>query len=87
VVQLDLPLLEVVAKLLVLVVNHRPIVHPPHRPEDSARVVLEHCPAAVKARKADTEARTGAPLIRLLPSILQVWTDGRRNPRTWTPER
>jgi hypothetical protein len=57
-----------------------------HSPEDCARVVLDHCPPVVQARMADATGRTGAPLMRLLPGILQFWTDAARNPRAWTPD-
>jgi hypothetical protein len=46
-----------------------------HSPEDCARVVLDHWPPVVQARMADAMARTGAPLMGLLPGILQCWTD------------
>jgi hypothetical protein len=59
----------------------------PHSPEDCARVVLDHCPPAVRARMTDAVGRTGAPLMRLLPGILQFWTDTTHNPRAWTPSR
>jgi hypothetical protein len=58
-----------------------------HSPEDCARVVLDHCPPAVRARMADAVARTHAPLMRLLPAILQFWRDATRNPRAWRPDR
>jgi hypothetical protein len=68
---------------LVMFVDRASRAHPsadsPHNPEDCARVVLDHCPPAVQARMADTVARTGAPLMRLLPGILHVWTDARRH--------
>jgi hypothetical protein len=58
-----------------------------HRPEDCAHVVLDHCPPAVQDRVTAAVARTGAPLMRLLSSIVQFWTDTRRNPQAWTPGR
>jgi hypothetical protein len=57
-----------------------------HRPEDCARVVLDHCPPTVQARMTAAVARTGAPLMRLLSGMLQAWTDARRNPQAWTPD-
>jgi Ribbon-helix-helix protein, copG family len=83
--QLDLPLAEVLARLLVLVVNNQPVVLPPHGPEECARMVLAQCRPVVQTRMAEAMARTGAPLMRLLPDILQFWTDATRNPRAWTP--
>jgi Ribbon-helix-helix protein, copG family len=59
----------------------------PHSPEDCAAVVVAHCPPTVQARMAEAMARTGAPLMRLLPDILQFWTDATRNPRAWSPDR
>jgi Ribbon-helix-helix protein, copG family len=59
----------------------------PHSPEDCARVVLDHCPPAVQDRMTAAVARTGAPRMRLLSSIVQFWTDTRRNPQAWTPDR
>jgi hypothetical protein len=72
---------------LVLVVNHQPIVRPAHGPEDCARVVLDHCLPAAQARMAEAVARTGTSFMRLLAGILQFWTDARRNPQAWTPDR
>jgi hypothetical protein len=68
---------------LVLVVNHQPIVRSAHGPEDCARVVLDHCLPAVQARMA----RTATSCMRLLAGILQFWTDARRTPLAWTPDR
>jgi Ribbon-helix-helix protein, copG family len=70
---------------LVMFVDRASKAHPSagssHSPEDCAQVVLAHCPPAVQARMADAVVRTGAPLIRLLPSILQTWMAATRNPR------
>jgi Ribbon-helix-helix protein, copG family len=75
---------------LVMFLDRASRAHPstgsPHKPEDCVRVVLDHCPPAVQARMADAMAHTRAPLMRLLPGILQLWTDARRNPRAWTPD-
>jgi hypothetical protein len=61
--------------------------HRPHTPEECAAVVLAHSPPAVQERMRLAQQRTKASLLRLLPGILEIWSDAGRNPGAWTPER
>lgn len=57
-----------------------------HTAEECAATVLAQCRPAVQARMAAAQARTRASLMRLLPGILDFWSDAGRNPHSWTPD-